>query len=492
MNSRLRVLTVEDDANYQASILKVLSVHYDVATAPNLKTAMNRLRSTTFDVVVLDKHLPDCDAINVLPTIRAEFPRLAILFVTSDDNFNHVQQALVNGAQDYIIKGPTTLSELLIRIPLAVLKNADDRRIECLERSLGQYELDDLIGNSQAILTLRQQIQELKGHDAPVLITGETGTGKEVVARKLWEIESNPLRPFESINCGAIPSELIESELFGHVKGAFTSASNDRKGKFELANGGDLFLDELGDLPLSAQVKLLRAIQEKKVTPVGAETSKKVQVRIICATNKNLDTLVSKGQFREDLLYRIRVFSLETPPLKERLEDIETLTNHYFLRKKITRIKLSKESIELLKNHAWPGNVRELYNWLERAVLKIKKSGNKLLEPHHFSLSTVKSSGTNSKVRENTWPVPTNISQLCPTSLSEYMAAAEKSFFESLLTLFQEDVSKIMDYLELPKSTVYYKLTALGLDPRKSNEGTLPGLKTKLPGERLTKRGRRS
>ncbi len=490
MNSRLKVLTVEDDLNYQASILKVLSVHYDVVTAPNLKTALNRLSSGSFDVVVLDKHLPDGDAIDVLPLIRTNYPRLAILFVTSDDNFNHVQQALSNGAQDYIIKGPTTLSELLIRIPLAVLKNADDRKIECLERSLGQYELDDLMGNSQGILALRQQIQELKGHDAPVLITGETGTGKEVVAKKLWEIEGNPLRPFESINCGAIPSELIESELFGHVKGSFTSASNDRKGKFELADGGDLFLDEIGDLPLNAQVKLLRAIQEKKVTPVGSEKLRKVQVRIICATNKNLDAMVSKGHFREDLLYRIRVFSLETPPLRDRLDDLDVLSNHYFLRKKLTRFKLSRASLDLLKKHAWPGNVRELYNWLERAVLKLKKSGQKVLEPHHFSLSTVKTSV--SKFRETDWPVPTNISELGPSTFEEFMFEAEKSFFVSLLRLFNDDVSRIIDYLGIPKSTIYKKLSLHGLDPRRPIEGATPGLRTGSIGDGPLQKGKRA
>ena len=331
----------------------------------------------------------------------------------------------------------------------------------------------EFVGSSASTLALKLEIQKLKGSRANVLVHGESGTGKELVARAIHQIEENPARPFYTINCGALPEALVESELFGHVRGAFTGADKDKKGLFELANGGDLFLDEIGDLPLNAQVKLLRALQDGTFRPVGSNEDRRSFVRIIAATHRDLAKRVEDGRFRADLFYRLNVVRLHTTPLRQRKPEIPELARFFveLAARRIAgtapRITISRAGAESLLGFEWPGNVRELQNSIERAVLAVHGQGRVRIEREDLLFL------------EGTPAVPTRPglpgqeSELSGPALSNYLKEAEAAYLQSALALCGGSIPRTADRLGLARSTLYQRLRAVGL-------GAGPGLRTEL------------
>lgn len=366
-----KVLIVDDERSIRNSLKDILGLEgYEVEVAANGPDALALLANSSFDVVLCDIKMPDMDGIEVLEKARNEHGDLPFIMISGHGTIDTAVDAIKKGAYDYIEK-PPDLNRLLI-----TLRNALDRselisETKSLKRKVSQkYQM---VGESAAINQIRDMIERVAPTEARVLITGENGTGKEVVARWLHEKSMRAAGPFIEVNCAAIPSELIESELFGHEKGAFTSAIKQRKGKFEQAQDGTIFLDEIGDMSLSAQAKVLRALQENKITRVGSDKDVPVNVRIIAATNKNMSLEIKEGRFREDLYHRISVILIHVPPLSQRTEDIPLLADHF-----INQIcgeygtppkKIRQDAIDELKKMPWTGNIRELRNVIERLII---------------------------------------------------------------------------------------------------------------------------
>lgn len=361
-----RALIIDDEPDILELFTMTLSgMSIDCVTVENLAQAQQALRQHSFDLCFTDMRLPDGSGLDFVKTIQKQCPELPVAVITAHGNVDHAVEALKSGAFDFVSK-PLKL-KMLRDLVDAALKLSPEKPSQRERRSR-----DKLLGDTAPIRALRGKITKLSRSQAPVYITGESGTGKELVARLIHELGARRDGPFVPINCGAIPSELVESEFFGHKKGAFTGAVSDKQGLFQAAEGGTLFLDEVADLPLMMQVKLLRAIQERAIRPVGAHEEINVDVRILSATHKNLAACVREGSFREDLFYRLNVIELNVPPLRERRDDIPLLAEHILalLAKKnhLDKPSISTAAMEQLQSYAFPGNVRELENILERAL----------------------------------------------------------------------------------------------------------------------------
>ena len=332
----------------------------DCRPARDLREARALLKTRRFDICLTDMRLPDGNGIDFVGEAQKKYPAMPIAVITAHGSMDSAIAALKFGAFDFLTK-PVDLDALR-----AIVKNALD--ISRTARQSGH----DLIGKSGPLLELKRTINKVSKSQAPVYISGESGTGKERVARMIHACGPRASRPFIPVNCGAIPGDLLESELFGHIKGSFTGAIMDKKGLFQAADGGALFLDELAELPQHMQVKLLRAIQEKTIRPVGSQKEIQVDIRILSATNKDLHRLVDEDRFRQDLFYRINVIAIKVPPLRERIEDIEPLADHIIgkitAKEALPRRRLSGPALSALKGYAFPGNIRELENILERAL----------------------------------------------------------------------------------------------------------------------------
>jgi DNA-binding NtrC family response regulator len=368
-----RVLLIDDEARVRASLKSVLESTYDILQAADAQEGLRVFRSEGPDLVLLDVILPGTDGLSVLQTIKAESKAVPVIMLTGTKSIKTAVDAMKLGAADYLSK-PFDIEELRLTVDRVLNTSALEREVKQLRSQVAQrYGFHNLIGKSQGMQEIYAKIEQVADSRTTVLIIGESGTGKELVARALHYNSSRRDRPFVAINCAALPETLIESELFGHEKGAFTDATARRTGQFELAHTGTLFLDEIGELSLVTQAKLLRVLQEREFTRVGGVQPIKVDVRIVAATNKNLEELVRKGQFREDLYYRINVIALYLPPLRERGEDIILLAKH-FLAKRLEEerrppIEFSKDALEMLSRYSWPGNVRELENVVEQALI---------------------------------------------------------------------------------------------------------------------------
>lgn len=365
-----RILVVDDERAIRKTLREILEYEkYSVDEAQNGQEAIEKVQSNDYDVVLCDIKMPGIDGIEVLEKVQ-EQGETPVIMISGHGTIDTAVEAIKKGAFDYISK-PLDLNRLLVSV-----RNALDRSKLLNEtRNLRKRVLknNQIIGESEAIKNVLAMIERVAPTNARVLITGENGTGKELVARALHENSPRAHGPFIEVNCAAIPSELIESQLFGHEKGSFTSAIKQRKGDFELANGGTLFLDEVGDMSLSAQAKVLRSLQENKITRVGGEKEIPVDVRIIAATNKDLKAEITKGNFREDLYHRLSVIIIHVPSLEERTEDIPLLTKHFM---EIISAEMGKPSLEFtpdaleaLKKRKWTGNVRELRNMVERLAI---------------------------------------------------------------------------------------------------------------------------
>lgn len=372
-----RLMIVDDESSLRTALFRMFDRRsMNVMTANRAEEARSLCRSETpLDVALIDMNLPDGDGIELMTWIKNVYPSCQVIILTGHASIDSAIRATQKGAFHFITK-PFNMEEIISLVDKALAHKQLQVENNQLRQELNRkYQFNQIVGGSDEIKSVLSLVEKVADSDSTILITGESGTGKELIARAIHYNSSRSDQPFIAINCGAIPSELLESELFGHVKGAFTGAISNRAGRFELADGGTIFLDEIGDLEPALQVKILRALQERSFEPVGGTKNIQVDVRVITATNKNLEDLVSKGQFREDLFYRLNVIPISIPALRERKTDIPLLITHFIdLFNKSKNRKLlapTPEAMECLSNYQWPGNIRELENLVERmAILK--------------------------------------------------------------------------------------------------------------------------
>ncbi|WP_409478264.1 sigma-54-dependent transcriptional regulator [Pseudobdellovibrio sp. HCB154] len=372
-----RVLILDDESTLRTALFRLLDRKgHNVVTAQKIDEAKNFCApDKKFDLAIVDLNLPDGDGMEFMTFLKQLYPEIQVIILTGSGSIDLAIKATQQGAYHFLTK-PFNVEELISLVDKALdHKSLQQENIQLRQEITSKYKFTQIIGESQSIKECLSLVERVADSDSTVLVQGESGTGKELIARAIHYNSPRAKGPFIAINCGAIPSELLESELFGHVKGAFTGAIANRAGRFELADEGTLFLDEIGDLEPSLQVKLLRALQEKKFEPVGSTKTVSVNVRVITATNVDLERAVEEGKFREDLYYRLNVIPIQIPALRERKTDIPLLLNHFlnnFNKNKTKTISgFSPEAMNCLINYAWPGNIRELENLVERlSILK--------------------------------------------------------------------------------------------------------------------------
>ncbi len=368
-----KLLIIDDERSIRRALREILEFeNFEVHEAENGKEGLEKILSTTFDMVFCDIKMPLMDGMEVLEEIQKAKLDVPVIMISGHGNIETAVDAIKKGAFDFIEK-PLDLNRILVTI-----RNAKERvflveETKSLKSTVKKFKGSSIIGETEGIVRIKEMIEKVAPSDARVLITGGNGTGKELVARSLHDNSNRRKMAFVEVNCAAIPAELIESELFGHEKGAFTSAVKDKKGKFELASGGTLFLDEIGDMSASAQAKVLRALQENVIQRVGGERDIKVDCRIVAATNKDLRKEIEEGRFREDLYHRLAVILIHVPSLNDRREDIPLLAEHFLTmvcaEHGVSRKSFSPEALEQLKQTDWSGNIRELRNIVERLVI---------------------------------------------------------------------------------------------------------------------------
>lgn len=412
------------------------------------------MEQADIDVVLCDVKLPDGNGVDLAKTLKEKYPAVEVILLTAYGNIPDSVQAIKNGAFDYIIKGDDN-SKIIPLLYRAIEKAELAKRVQQLEKQLGQkHSFDNIIGKSRAILTAIDLSQKVAETDATVLLTGETGTGKEIFAQAIHQGSLRNRHNFVAVNCSAFSKDLLENEMFGHKAGAFTGAIKDQKGLFEEAHNGTIFLDEIGEMALDLQAKLLRVLETGEFLKVGETKPTKVNVRIIAATNRDIQEEVKKGNFREDLFYRISVFQVPLPPLRERIVDIELLAQHFIhifsakTNKKITGI--SPEALEAMKLHLWSGNIRELKNVIERAVILMP--GGELTTdylPHDIRETA----------SENT-PHTHKNKQLSAFEL----ASAEKLHIQKVLNYTNGNKTKTAELLGIALTTLYRKLAEYSIE----------------------------
>lgn len=370
-----KILLIDDEKSIRRSIKEILEFEkYTVDEAEDGVMGLEMALKGQYDVILSDIKMPKLDGIELLHKLMSSETNASLIMMSGHGSIETALDCVKKGAFDYLAK-PIDLNRLLVSIRNALDKTLLVTETKNLKKKINKsYQM---IGESKALQTIRDMVEKVAPTDARVLITGSNGSGKELVAREIHNKSARANAPLIEVNCAAIPSELIESELFGHEKGAFTSAIATRKGKFELAEGGTIFLDEIGDMSSSAQAKVLRALQENKITRVGGDKEIKVNVRIIAATNKDLKKEIEKGEFREDLFHRLNVIPIQVPSLNERLEDIPLLANHFLnlicTDHRVALKKITKEAINELQNRNWTGNIREFRNVIERLIILCDK-----------------------------------------------------------------------------------------------------------------------
>jgi two-component system nitrogen regulation response regulator NtrX len=395
-----KILIVDDDKSIRKTLRDILEFEkYEIDEATDGLDCMVKIKQNKFDVIILDVKMPRMDGMEAIEKIQNLCPDLPVIMISGHGNIDTAVEAVKKGAFDYIQK-PPDLNRLLITLRNAIDKSSLISEKKVLQRRVTGSRIQEMIGVSEEMTHIKETIEKVAPTDARVLINGENGTGKELVARWIHQSSRRNEFPIVEVNCAAIPSELIESELFGHEKGSFTSAIKQRLGKFEQANGGTLFLDEIGDMSLSAQAKVLRALQENKITRVGGEKDITVDVRVIAATNKDLRHEIQKGNFREDLYHRLAVIIVKVPSLNDRKDDIPLLTEHFIAQicdeYNMAHKKIEKNAMTALQFYNWTGNIRELRNVVERLIIL---SGNIITEKDVITYVT--------NARQNTEPLQT-------------------------------------------------------------------------------------
>lgn len=368
-----KILVIDDERPIRSTLKEILEFEkFTVETAEDGKVGLDLILKNKYDLILCDIKMPKMDGMEVLDKVIENGIETPVVMISGHGNVETAVEAIKKGAYDFIQK-PLDLNRTLVTLRNALDNKEVIQEVKKLKRKVSKGKVTDIIGESEAINVIKEMIEKVAPSDARVLITGANGSGKELVARQLHEKSNREKGPFVEVNCAAIPSELIESELFGHEKGAFTSAHKQRPGKFETANGGTIFLDEIGDMSASAQAKVLRALQENKITRVGGEKEIKVDVRVLAATNKNLRQEIEEGNFREDLYHRLNVIPIHVPSLNERKNDIPILANHFLAiiceDQGIPMKEIDEKGIAALQGVDWTGNIRELRNIIERLVI---------------------------------------------------------------------------------------------------------------------------
>jgi DNA-binding NtrC family response regulator len=451
-----RVLVVDDEEIIRQSLSFILQKEgYEVEEAANGLEAFGKVEENPPDLVITDIEMPGMKGVELLEKVSQVSPQTFVIIITAYGSIETAIQALRKGAYDYILK-PIDFDELVLRVRRLLEHRQLALENQMLRQEINrEYDFHNIIGQSAVMRRVFRTIERVSHSDGTVLITGKSGTGKELVARALHHNSVRRQNRFVAVNCGAIPDNLFESELFGHKKGAFTDAVADKDGMFKIANGGTLFLDEVSETPLHLQVKLLRSLEQKEITPVGSTTPLKIDVRIIAATNRNLAELVEEGKFRDDLYYRLNVIEINLPSLSERREDIPLLVQHFIERFRNEMGKpikgVDNNVMHLLMNRTWKGEVRELQNVIERAMI--------FCDGEYITVKELPEN-IGGEVREE---VPSEED----VRLKEAVRRFEKSHILDLLNRFGFDKEKAASALDISVSTLYRKMTELGIDTEK-------------------------
>ncbi len=461
-----RILVVDDEQGIRASLQMTLEPTYEVVCTSNAEEGLARFRQELPNLVLLDVILPGADGIALLQAMRSEDPGVPVIMLTAIKTVKTAVDAMKIGAADYLTK-PFDVEELRLIVAKTLATQELEQEVRYLRAQVvNSYGFHNLVGKSPAMREIYAKIEQVADTRSTVLITGESGTGKELVARALHFNSARRESPFIALNCASIPDTLIESELFGHEKGSFTGALARRIGKVEMAHGGTLFLDEVGDLGLPTQAKLLRFLQEREFTRVGGSQTIKVDVRIVAATNKVLEELIRRQEFREDLYYRVNVVSLYLPPLRDRREDIPHLAKHV-LTKRLEAdgrapLEISKEAMEVLAKYHWPGNVRELENVLEQALIWCRGT---TITPDHLP-TTLRVDTHSASLREHALG-----GQL---SLEKAVQEFERELLQEALTRTGYVQTHAAAMLGITRRMLKYRMDLLGINSPDAQPSTAP------------------
>ncbi len=444
------ILIVDDEENIRLSLKGGLEDEgYQIVLAASGEEAFKVLEQTEVDLLLLDIWMPGMDGLTVLERLKKELPSLPVIIMTGHGSIDTAVRATRLGALDFIEK-PLDLNKLIITIANALHLKALEQENALLRKKTAKD--DEIIGTSPSMTRLKEEVDRAAASDAWVLILGENGAGKELVARRLHRFSRRAEKPFIEVNCAAIPEELIESELFGHEKGAFTGAADRKRGKFDLAHQGTLFLDEIADMSLSTQAKILRILQEQRFERVGGAQTIQVDVRVFTATNKDLEQEIEEGRFRQDLYYRLNVIPIRVPPLRQRKEDIPELARHFLrlfnAQKGDEKKVLTDEAIHKLMQHDWPGNVRELKNIIERLVI--------MTPGEAIDADQILPLGKRSASELDLF--------LGMEQLKDARAAFERLFIEKKLQECAYNISKTADLIGVERSNLHRKIKGLGID----------------------------
>ena len=447
------ILIIDDEESIRGALRQVFEYEgHDVHLSSDGPSGLIDYPEVEPDVTFLDVKMPGMDGLEVLERIRSEDPDALVVMISGHGTIDTAVEATRKGAFDFLEK-PLDTDRLLVTLRNALRVRGLSDSVERLKSEVEIHH--EIVGGSYAIRQVLDRVEKTAPAEARVLISGENGTGKELTARALHRLSPRSEAPFVEVNCAAIPSELIESELFGHVKGSFTGAVSDRAGKFEQADGGTLFLDEVGDMSLAAQAKVLRALEEGKITRVGGASSRSVDVRVIAATNKNLAEAIEAGEFREDLFYRLNVVPITMPPLRERREDIPMLVTHFVERlvrtERVAPKEFTREAVERLTTLDWPGNVRELRNTVERLLIL---SPGAAVEAKDVGQTVQGGSGHDG--------LPGGL--LGIETFSAFKDAAERAFILAKLRENDWNVSEAARKMEMPRSNLYKKIEKYELE----------------------------
>lgn len=445
-----KLLIIDDEKAICSSLGFALGKEYEISTAVNLVEANHHIENDYFDLILLDLKFGDVSGIDLLEQIKALAPESIVIMMTAHGSIQSSIEAMKKGAYDYIMK-PLDISQLRALLIKAQEYKCLKEKVDYLQNEVQmRYSVGGIIGVSKRMQDVFELIQKVKDVDVNIILQGPSGTGKELVAKAIHYEGKRKKERFEAVNCGAIPDNLMESELFGYEKGAFTGAGTKKKGKFELAHKGTIFLDEIGELDLNLQVKLLRAIQQREVTPLGSEEAKSIDVRIIAATNKDLKKEVEQGRFREDLYFRLNVIKIELPSLSKRKEDIPLLTQHFIekcnrrLGKEIKGI--TQEALSALEAYDYPGNIRELENILERAAT--------LMDHSFIELNDLPEDITRLKLNENLL----NTHKIIPVKIGEKLDEVMREVILKTLEAMDGNRKKTAEVLGISERNLRYKL----------------------------------
>lgn len=467
MNNPARILIIDDEEGIRLSLRGILAEDegHDVYEAANAEDGLALLAQEMPDIVFLDIWLPGMDGLTALTRIREAYPTLPVIMISGHGTIETAVNAILQGAHDFIEK-PLSLEKVVIATNKALEVVNLRRENMVLKTRLQRSGTTELTGISPAMVSVREQIARVAPTDAWVLITGENGTGKEIAARSLHHQSRRKNNPMVAVNCAAIPEELIESELFGHEKGAFTGAEGTKVGRFETAHQGTLFLDEIADMSLKTQAKILRILQEQRFERVGGSRTIHVDVRVIAATNKNLEKEIAAGRFREDLYYRLKVFPLTLPPLRERGQDILLLAdlfqNSFTAEHGFRPLRFTKDAEQCLLTYAWPGNVRELRNFMERMLILYsgKEVDSRLLPSEITGCGLTQKSSKMEEVQAEQIGIPISPG---PQDFKLVRQEFETRFLAAKLQECGNNISRLADYIGLERSNLSRKLKAIGL-----------------------------